>query len=100
MTTIHSRVGSLRKFTRNLRVDARWPPVLAKGPLEVVREKDRTTYKIISDNRSRLEEKRDKKQAWQIMQGGAWINGRRRRPVLVFNSASKQGNTVQTGTAN
>lgn len=57
-------------------------PVLAKDTLEVVRDKDKTSYSIDSDDSSVRQEERDKERAWQMLQNqGVLIDGRQAQPV-------------------
>lgn len=54
-------------------------PAGAKETLEVVRDKDKTSYVIDSDDSGAREEERDKERAWQMLQnGGIWVDGRSR----------------------
>jgi hypothetical protein len=54
--------------------------VTAKDTLEVIRDKDKTSYVIDSDDQGAREEERDKERAWQMLQNGnMWIDGRGRR---------------------
>ena len=53
-------------------------PASAKDTMEVIRDKDKTTYVIDSDDEDRREEERDKERAWQMLQNSnIWVGGRR-----------------------
>ena len=57
-------------------------PCLAKDALEVVRDKDKTSYVIDSDDASVRQDERDKERAWQMLQNqGVLIDGRQKQPV-------------------
>lgn len=55
-------------------------PAWAKDTIEVVRDKDKTSYVIESDDSAAREEERDKQNAWRMLQNGnMWIDGRGKR---------------------
>jgi hypothetical protein len=54
--------------------------VSAKDNIEVVRDKDKTSYVIESDDQAARDEERDKANAWRMLQNGnMWIDGRGRQ---------------------
>jgi hypothetical protein len=57
-------------------------PLEARDSMEVLKDKDKTSYVIGSDEQAVREEERDKERAWQMLQNGNFlIDGRNRGRV-------------------
>jgi hypothetical protein len=85
-------MGNMRRFRCTILVALFIAPCLliaggqkeafGKEELEVVRDKDKTTYIMGGDDgANQREQDRDKERAWQMLQNqNLWIDGRGRRP--------------------